>query len=856
MALSLGSKLGPYEIVVAIGAGGMGEVYRARDTRLGRDVAIKVLPEALVKDADRLHRFEQEARTIAALNHPNILGIHDIGTHEGAPFLVSELLDGETLREKIDAGPLPVKRTIEYGLGIAQGLAAAHNKGIVHRDLKPENVFITHDGRVKVLDFGLAKLVQPEENGVTAKTLTSPETLPGVVMGTIGYMSPEQVRGAASDARSDIFSFGAVLYEMLTGKRAFKRDTAAETMTAILREEPPELNETGWHGPIGLQRILGRCLEKNVERRFQSASDLAFAIEALSGTDTSTAHAVEGSKTTRAWLPWAAMILGALALGAVMWTIGRRGSTKVTPKFTRLTYQQGYVSNARFAKDLQTVVYSAQWESAPLQIYTVRMEFPQSSKVDLPSAILLGLSSTGDMQIAVDPMWHANFLSGTLAQALMSGGTPRVMANRVIAADYAPDGKTLAVARMANQKVQLEFPMGKVIYTTSGYVDNVRVSPSGKEVAFLEHPVFDDDRGWVATIDEAGNHKQLTREFETTQGLAWARGGTEIWFSANGPMTGADRQIYGVSLGGKERNVLTAPHGTRLMDVAADGRMLLCSEELRSEISGMDPSTGKERRGLGWFNGSGLGDVSPDGKALLFSEWGGPAGSLYLVVYRKLDGSAPTALGEGATPKFSPDGSTAASPILSAPPQLALHPIGMGESRRLVLGDIVSFASVAWFPDGQHVLLVASKKGQPLRTYAMDLQGGKPQEVGPADFMGVAIAKDGQRIAGWNAAGETVIFNRETQKVQSIHGIGPQDVIEKWTKDGQALLVTTATPWDAQMYRVEIPSGKRSLLQKVELSDKAGSIFNVRAFYVEDTKTYVYNTRRVLGSLYVVEGLE
>jgi serine/threonine protein kinase/Tol biopolymer transport system component len=856
MALSIGSKLGPYEIVAAIGAGGMGEVYRARDTRLGRDVAIKVLPEALVKDADRLRRFEQEARTIAALNHPNILGIHDTGTHEGAPFLVSELLDGETLREKLDAGPLPVKRAIEYGLGIAQGLAAAHNKGVVHRDLKPENVFITRDGRVKVLDFGLAKLVQPEENGVTAKTLTSPGTLPGVVMGTIGYMSPEQVRGTASDARSDIFSFGAVLYEMLTGKRAFKRDTAAETMTAILREEPPELSETGWQGPIGLQRILGRCLEKNVERRFQSASDLAFAIEALSGTSTSAAQTVQGPKPTRAWLPWVAIILGGLALGAGVWIVGRRWSVNVAPKYTRLTYQQGYISNARFAKDLQTVVYSAQWESNPLQIYTVRMEFPQSSKVDLPSAILLGLSTTGDMQIAVDPMWHANFLSGTLAQALMSGGTPRVVANGVIAADYAPDGKTLAVARMANQKVQLEFPMGKVIYTTSGYLDAVRVSPSGKEVAFLEHPVFDDDRGWVATVDEAGNHKQLTKEFETTQGLAWAHGGSEIWFSANGPATGADRQLYGVSLAGQDRHVLTAPHGTRLMDVASDGRVLLCSEELRSEILGIDPSTGKERRALGWFNGSGLGDVSPDGKAILFSEWGGPAGSLYMVVYRKLDGSAPTALGEGATPRFSPDGTTAASPLLSRPPQLALYPVGTGESRRLALGDIANFTSVAWFPDGRHVLLQASKEGQPLRTYEMDLQGGKPQELGPADFAGVAVAKDGQNIAGRNGAGEAVVFNRGTQKVQLIPGVGRQDLIEKWTKDGQALLVTTATPWQAQIFRVELPSGKRTLLQKVELSEKAGSIFNVRAYYAEDSKTYVYNTRRVLGSLYVVEGLE
>jgi Tol biopolymer transport system component len=546
-----------------------------------------------------------------------------------------------------------------------------------------------------------------------------------------------------------------------------------------------------------------------------------------------------------------------LALGTGMWMIGRRWSTKAPPKYTRLTYQQGYLSNARFAQDPKTVVYSAQWGTNPMQIYTVRMEFPQSTKVDLPSATLLALSTTGDMQIVVDPAYHANFLIGTLAQTLMSGGTPRALENGVIAADYAPDGKTLAVARTANHKVQLEFPMGKVIFTTSGYVDYLRVSPNGKAVAFMEHPVFDDDRGWVTTIDDAGNHKQLTKEFSTVQGLAWAPGGKEIWFTANGATTGAtDRQVFGVSLAGKQREVLTTPQGTRLMDISADGRVLLCSEELRTDISGIDPGTGKERRGLEWFNGSGLGDVSPDGKAILFDEWGGPAGSLYLVVYRKLDGSAPTALGEGATPKFSPDEKTVASPLLTRPPQLALYPVGTGESRRLALGDIVNFASVAWFPDGQHVLLEASKEGQPLRTYEMDLQGGKPRELGPTDFTGFAVANDGQNIAGRNGAGEAVVFNRETQKVQLIRGIGPQDRIEKWTKDGQALLVTTATPWDAQIYRVEVASGKKNLLQKVELSEKAGSIFNVRAFYAEDSKTYVYNTRRVLGSLYVVEGLE
>ena len=337
MGLSSGKKLGPYEIQSLLGAGGMGEVYRARDTRLGRDVAIKVLPEALANDVDRLRRFEQEARTIAALNHPNILGIHDIGAHDGAPFLVSEFLEGQTLREKLESGPLPVRRATEYALGIAQGLAAAHEKGIVHRDLKPENVFVTRDGRVKVLDFGLAKLVRPQESHETVATRTSPATLPGMVMGTVGYMSPEQVRGEPSDARADIFSFGALLYEMLTGRRAFKRKTSAETMTAILREEPPELNDSGWQGPAALQRILVRCLEKNVERRFQSASDLAFAIDSLSGTPT--AKSVPQPKSRRAWLPWGIVV--ALLVGVAVWETVRPTAAPANPlekaHFTRVT---------------------------------------------------------------------------------------------------------------------------------------------------------------------------------------------------------------------------------------------------------------------------------------------------------------------------------------------------------------------------------------------------------------------------------------------------------------------------------------------------------------------------------------
>ena len=286
MTLSAGTRLGPYEILSPLGAGGMGEVYRARDSKLERDVAIKVLPQSLAADPDALARFEREAKAVAALSHPNILAIHDFGTHEGTAYAVMELLEGETLRGKLDAGPIPQKQAVDYALQIAKGLSAAHEKGIVHRDLKPENLFVTKDGHVKILDFGLAKRVEAVAPGEETSAPTgSGHTEPGTVMGTVGYMSPEQVRGLPVDHRSDIFSFGAILYEMLSGKKAFKRDTASDTMAAILREEPPELTESGRNISPALDHIVRHCLEKDRDNRFQSAKDIAFALSEASALD-------------------------------------------------------------------------------------------------------------------------------------------------------------------------------------------------------------------------------------------------------------------------------------------------------------------------------------------------------------------------------------------------------------------------------------------------------------------------------------------------------------------------------------------------------------------------------------------
>jgi eukaryotic-like serine/threonine-protein kinase len=358
MQLINATRIGSYEIQSMLGAGGMGEVYRARDLALRRDVAIKVLPAFVSSDPDRLRRFEEEARAAAALSHPNILAVFQMGTYEGVPYLVSELLEGSTLREQLVRGPMALRRAIDFGVQTAHGLAAAHEKGIVHRDLKPENLFITKDGRVKILDFGLAKLSQSPGVVDGAAVTASAGTEPGVVLGTVGYMAPEQVAGKVAGHRADIFAFGAILYEMLTGGRAFHKPTSAETMTAILNEEPPAISQVASSTPPGLQRIVHRCLEKNPEQRFQSASDLAFALAALSDTgmvSMTLASPTQSSQRRVGWIVGAATLLLALAFAAYhFWP---RSKTPGPAKVTQISQWNKPMNEAKLSPDGHTVSF-------------------------------------------------------------------------------------------------------------------------------------------------------------------------------------------------------------------------------------------------------------------------------------------------------------------------------------------------------------------------------------------------------------------------------------------------------------------------------------------------------------------
>ena len=415
MSLPAETQLGPYKITSPIGAGAMGEVYRARDTRLQRDVALKTLPASFTNDADRLRRFEQEARSVAALNHPNIVAVYDVGEAAGVHYIVSELLEGETLRQRIPLTGMPVRKAIELAVQLASGLAAAHEQGIVHRDLKPENIFVTRDGRLKILDFGLAKLRRPQALTETISGVTSAETEAGQVLGTVGYMSPEQVRGEPADHRSDIFSFGSILFEMLNGCRAFKRNTGAETMTAILNEDVPEFSAPAAIEPV-LERIVRHCMEKQPAQRFQSAKDIAFDLESVSGISTTTAAASAGVKRNRWLRPAAAALLllgGGLILGA--W-LSPRAET-IHPKLHRITFRRGTISSARFTPD-GNLVFGAAWEGRPIELFSAQAGSTESRSLGLTTTDILSVSPSGELAVSINNHSGAGFESlGMLARA-------------------------------------------------------------------------------------------------------------------------------------------------------------------------------------------------------------------------------------------------------------------------------------------------------------------------------------------------------------------------------------------------------------------------------------------------------
>jgi Tol biopolymer transport system component len=854
MTLSAGTRLGPYEILGQIGAGGMGEVYRAKDARLGREVAIKVLPASLSADADRLRRFEQEAKAAGVLNHPNITAVYDIGSYDGAPYVVQELLEGETLRSLLAGGRLPLRKTIDYSLQVAHGLAAAHEKGIVHRDLKPENLFVTRDGRVKILDFGLAKLTHQEEGAqVTNLPTATAGTEPGVVLGTLGYMSPEQVRGKPAEARSDIFSFGAILYEMLSGKRAFHGDSAADTMSAILKEDPPDLSVTNQAISPGLERVVRHCLEKNPEQRFHSAHDVAFALEALSGTSGSQVAPLTAARTGGRSLrvPLAAAATAVLLAAGLAFWLGRRGASARAADtggpvsvHQRLTFRRGNVLFARFTADGQTVVYGASWGDRPAEVFLTRVGSPETRPLGIPNASLLSVSPSGELAILMkNTNLYGTVGAGTLARVPLAGGTPRQILEDVVGADWSPDGNALAVVRLVDGHPILEYPIGKRLHAASQFLA-VRVSPDGAKVAVIE---WEGANFIIDVLDAAGHRTPLAKGFTFVDALAWHPSGREIWFDA---VDAQDRAgIFAVDLSGRVRLVAPTTDLEVLHDIAKDGSVLVERELSTREID--FSSDGGRERDLSWLDQSELACLSADGRTLLFSEsgeGGGPNGSVYL---RATDGSPAVRLGDGRAQDLSPDGKWALTVVTSnGAANLVLLPTGAGEPKAVPAEGLQVLGGGFLPPDGKRIGFIGIEAGHRARAYVMDLAGGKPVAFTPEGVTnGAGLSPDGKTMAATGPDERPRLYPISGGgEPRLIPGLEPKDVPIQWSSDGQYLTIARYGELPLKLYRYTLATAKKALWKELMPSDRTGLVRIENVAVTRDGKSYAYSFNRVTAS--------
>ncbi|HSF16179.1 MAG TPA: serine/threonine-protein kinase [Vicinamibacteria bacterium] len=861
MSLEPGTTLGSYEVEASIGAGGMGEVYRARDTKLGRDVAVKVLPESFARDPDRLSRFEREARAVAVLSHPNILAIYDFGTTDGHTFAVTELLEGETLRERLSYGPLPARKAIEYGAQVARGLAAAHEKDVVHRDLKPENLFITTDGRAKILDFGLAKMVSPQaerdESQSSAPTRAA-GTEPGVVLGTVGYMSPEQVRGERADHRSDIFAFGAILYEMLSGLRAFQRETGAETMTAILKDDTAELRDS----PPALERIVHRCLEKNPGERFQSAYDLAFALESVSRESGPAKVEAAPRETSRSWT---AVTLAIVAVLAAYW-LGRASSgasDEPLVTYERLTFRRGRVYTAQFDPESRDVIYTASWDGAVPEVYSTLPGTRASRELGLKGADVLSVSSRGEMAVlrkadgAGLVTWDdVDGTAGTLALTTASSGAARDISESVLFADWTADGDELVVVRRIDGRFRVELPIGTVIYETTNVLSSPRVSPDGNAIAFGEKAMGFSSSWSLGFLTFDGEATRFDTGFRGDRmDLAWSPDGGEVWFNM---AQGATPDLHAISRNGSRRTLLRPPIPLRILDVESDGRLLVARTNSRVGVMGIAPGD-TVLRDFSWLDSTEIDAISGDGKTLLLTEYGEGGGEEWAVYLRNADRSPAVRLGDGQAFDLSPDGKWALT-MPRDPVSLVLLPTGPGTPTVVDNDSIVDFVTASFVSDVDEIVFAGIEEGEPLRWFRQSVPNGKPQAItGPVSFFkGGAIlgsspvSPDGTTIAAAHD-GKIALYPLDGGEPRVLD-VPDSALVIRFTTDGRHLFYAEEGDRSMSVYRIEIETGQRQLWKTIE-PDPSG-LDDIYAIQIsDDGESFYYTFQRGYSDLFLVQGL-
>ncbi len=845
-----GSHIGPYEILEPIGAGGMGEVYRAQDPRFGREVAIKFLPDDLILNPDRVARFKREAQAVGRLNHPNILTVYDCGSEGGVPFIVSEFLQGETLRQRMGHSSIPPATALNYAVQIARGLGQAHARGIVHRDLKPENIFIAHGGVLKILDFGLAKL--PEAPTEAADGSPVGLTKAGVVMGTLGYMSPEQVRAAPVDHQSDIFSLGVILYEMLTGRRPFAGDTWADENSAILEHEPPDLPPglPGIADPAAVSRIVRRCVAKQPDERFESARDLAFALESL------LEQSAPKPARHRVQFALASLAIVAAVFAVAYVVVPALGVSPLT--FQRVTFRRGIVPAARFTADGNTIVYSAAWDGDDLQLYWTRIDGPESHALGQSPAVLLAVSSDGQLAICKPTGRTQHGFIGTLARVPLAGGGPLNLSENVTAADWSPDGSALAAVRVEQERPQIEFPLGRVLYRaeqSGGYIEALRVSPRGDAVAFLDHPLPDDSAGVVALVDLAGHYQILSSRFNSMRGLAWSPDGREIWFAA--AKRGTNMAVWAVTRSGKERVVARFPAYTCLEDLSASGRALVTFHTLSDSL--VHVSSDGSSKDLYWHDQSQVQDLSRDGRMVLFSESGDATREDYEAYVRPLDGVSPAVrLGVGLPRSISPDGRWVIANPAGSPAPLSLLPTGPGEPRVLA-ADAINHLGAAWLSSGTAFVFAGIAPGENLRYYVQALAGSVPQAITPAGVhyerrSPIVVSPDGRFVAAVDAGGRIAVYPTVPGQPRSVPGLEPGFTPLQWCPD-DTLVLYRYDQQPPKLLKSDIKTGTLTPWRDVDPLDRVGLIDLSPIRVSADCQSLAYSPLTVHSQVYLTAGL-
>jgi len=856
----VGTTLWSYRIESKIGAGGMGVVYKAVDTRLDRPVAIKVLPASALASPDRQKRFVQEAKTASSLNHPNIVTIYEINTQEveGQPvqYIAMEFVAGETLDKLIGRKGQRIRDALKYAIQIADALAAAHAAGIVHRDLKPGNIMVTPQGLVKILDFGLAKLTGPLETDAYAETVhaeASPHTEEGTVLGTVAYMSPEQADGRKIDARSDIFSFGSVLYEMVSGKQAFPGTSKLSMLSAVLHKDPVPVSQAVPDIHPDLERLILRCLRKEPERRWQTMADVKVALEELrdemeaSGIAPITTRVMVRPLPRRSpprarWMAIGALAALVLVLLPAAYFVPRFLSTE-PPSFQRLTFRRGDVTSAKFAPG-GAVVYTAEWDGSPSAFFSVIPGNREGRPLQLPTGQVLSVSTSGEMAILL-----GNGPAGTLARVPFGGGAPREILENVYYADWGPDGEALAVVRKVAGRYRLEYPVGTVLYDTDDRPPAYpRVSHDGKWVAFFQYDAEVHDYA-VCVVGPYHAKQVLSHGWRGVGRLGWSPRGDEIWFS--GAQAGGDPAVYAVDLSGKQRLVSQAPGFVLMQDVARNGSALITAVNSRL---GILYAEGPAQSDLAWFDASFAYDLSPDGKSLVFVELTSGEGRNSAIYLRKTDGSPAVRLGYGNQPALSPDGKWVASihhqPTSS---QMLILPTGPGEMRELAFGDM-HYESVEWFPDSKRILFTGNLPGHPVRSWMQDPDGGPPKPITPEGVRATRVAPDGHSFVIADPH-KLLLGDIAGSEPKTITELRPGESVVRWSGDGRSLFLAQSEGETVKLTRVDIASRNRELLRVLKVPE-GGAEFVGPIAMSADGKAVASTFQHDLSNLFLVSGLK